>query len=167
MIIEIIKGTPVWVYFLLGLLIYKGISATNGKMMSLKKLFIMPIVFIFLMGQKMSASPAAFLGFLVIGCFVGWLIYKNIEIKADKEKRLIFIPGSYMPLILIVTAFVKGYYIGYQTAVHPELVKTFWFAFSVAAVSGIFSGMFIGRTALYLYKYHKAKHQELPVSNKL
>jgi hypothetical protein len=166
MIIEIIKGTPMWVFLLFALLIYRGILAANGKMMNLKKLFIMPIVFLFLMGQKMSANPAAFLGFLVVGCFIGWLIYKNIEIKADKEKKQIFIPGSYMPLILIIVAFSKGYFIGYTTAVHPELVKTFWFTFGVATVSGIFSGMFIGRTAIYLYKYNKAEHQELPVDSK-
>ena len=161
MLLEIIKGTPFWVYILLALLIYKGSMAIKGKMMNLKKLFIMPVVFVFLMGQKMSANPTAYLCFLVVGCFVGWLIYKNVRIKADKIKKLIFVPGSYIPLIIIIIAFFKGYYIGYETAVHPELVKTFWFAFRVAAVSGIFSGLFIGRTAIYLYKYSKVEHEDL------
>jgi len=166
MIIEIIKGTPIWVYLLLALLIYRGILATKGKITTLKKLFIMPVVFIFLVGQRMSANPTAFLIFLVLGCIIGWLVYKKVKIRADKEKKVLFVPGSIMPLILIIVAFVKGYYIGYETAVHPELVKTFWFAFYSATISGIFSGLIIGRTAIYLYKYYKSEHEVLSITKK-
>ena len=164
MIIEIIKGTPMWVYLLFALLIYKGVIATKPKTVKLSKLFIMPVVFLYLMGRKMSYNPTYFLIFLVVGCFIGLLIYKNVKIKADKEQKIIQLPGSIVPIILIIIAFAKGYFIGYTTAVHPEIAKTVCFTIGVAIASGILSGIFIGRTAIYLYKYSKVEHEALTIS---
>ena len=109
---------------------------------------------------KNGNSPATYIVFLLLGSFIGWLLYKNVKIRADKVKKLILVPGSIIPLILIIFAFCRGYFIGFETAVHPELLKTYWFAFTISATSGLTSGIFISRTAVYLYKYINAENED-------
>jgi hypothetical protein len=161
MIIEIIKSTPTWVFLLFALLIFKGIMATQPKTIKLSKLFIMPILFLCLTKQKISYISEYFIVFLAIGCIIGWLIYKKTKIRTDKENKLLFLPGSIIPILLIIAAFTKGYLIGYTTAVYPKFAHTAAFKHSMMAISGILTGVFIGRTVIYLSKYHKAKHEDL------
>jgi len=164
MFYEIITGTPWWVYLLLIVLIYRGVRSLSPRRMKLMKLFIMPIIFVFLFSSKMGADPATYLMFLAIGCCLGWFLYRKMQIKADKIKKIILIPGSIIPLILIIFGFCQGYFMGYETAVHPEIFHIVWVSILMVSISGILSGIFIGRTALYLHKYIAAKHEDLSIS---
>jgi len=158
--LEILKGTPFWVYFLLFILIYKGIKALKPNIMKLKKLLIMPVVFLIMTLHKIN-TPYYYILFLLCGLIIGWLLYKNIKIRADKTNHLIALPGSSLPLILILIAFSKGYYFGYESSVHPEYLTQHWFILLSLITSGFFSGIFIGRAAVFLFKYKNAKHEEL------
>ena len=158
---EILKGTPFWVYLLLIVLIYKGIRALTPTTMRVKKLIILPAVFFILSLHKIT-NPYYYILFLIIGIIVGWLLYLRVKVKADKDKKLIGLPGSVLPLILIILAFVKGYYFGYESAVHPEYLKQHWYILTSLIVSGVFSGIFIGRALIFSYKYYNALHEDLP-----
>ncbi len=158
--LEILKGTPFWVYLLLFFLIYKGIKALKPTTIKLKKLVILPAVF-FILSLHKIANPYYYVFFLICGIIIGWLLYIKIKVKADKDKKLIGLPGSVLPLILIIVAFVKGYYFGYESAVHPEYLNQYWFIITSLIVSGLFSGIFIGRALTFLYKYYNAPHENL------
>ena len=158
--LDLLKGTPSWVYILLFFLIYKGIKAIHGSTKRLTKLLILPAVFLVLSLHKVT-DPYYYILFLILGLIVGWMLYRNIKIRADKVKHLIALPGSVLPLILILIAFAKGYYFGYESAVHPEYLKQHWFTLLTLITSGFFSGIFIGRAAVFLYKYKNAQHEDL------
>jgi len=158
--LDILKGTPTWVYILLFFLIYKGIKALKPNVMKLKKLLILPVVFFILSLHRVS-NPYYYILFLICGLLVGWLLYKNIKIKADKTNNLIALPGSALPIVLILIAFAKGYYFGYESAVHPEYLKQHWFILLSLITSGFFSGIFIGRASVFLYKFKNAQHEDL------
>ena len=160
--LELLKGTPTWVYILLFFLIYKGIKATHGSTIKLKKILIIPAVF-FIMSLHKVTNPYYYILFLFLGLIAGWILYKNIKIRADKKNHLIALPGSVLPIILILVAFAKGYYFGYELAVHPEYLKQHWFTLLTLITSGFFSGIFIGRAAVFLYKYKNIQHEDLAV----
>ena len=168
MVLEILKGTPPWVYCLLIFLIYKGIKATKPKVVRMNKLFLTPAAFFFLMASKMSYNPSYFGLLLIIGIITGCLLYKGIQVRADKKKQLLEQPASYIPLVLILLSFVKGYFVGYTQAVNPVLAASHGFGIIVAATSGFFAGIFLGRTAVYMVKFGKAQHTDLdePVRGK-
>lgn len=44
--VNIIVGTPIWVWTVFVLLIAKGISALNDREIEIKHLFIMPLLFL-------------------------------------------------------------------------------------------------------------------------
>ncbi len=158
--LEILKGTPTWVYVVLIFLIYKGIKALKPNTMKLKKLLVLPVVFFIISLHKIT-NPYYYILFLLGGLIVGWMLYKKIKIKADKTNYLIALPGSPLPLILIIIAFAKGYYFGYESSVHPEYLKQQWFILLSLITSGFFSGIFTGRAAVFLYKFKKTQHEDL------
>ena len=158
---DILRGIPIWVYLLFFLLMYKGIQAARkSNVIKLKKICIIPVVFFILAIQKIH-NPSLFVLFIVIGLAIGLAIYYKTELRADKEKQLIELPGSIIPLILMLIAFGKGYFFGYEHAVHPEYGHQAWFLHLHYIVNGTVTGIFAGRALAYFLKYQKAPHTDL------
>ena len=94
-ILGIIRGTPAWVWLLFGYLIYRGIVGLQSRIMPLKNLFTMPIIFLGLSLQNIVSRMcscfnvpvlAVYLASLLGGMGIGWLIVHNIKITAADEK---------------------------------------------------------------------------------
>src|SRR5205085_3509635 len=63
----------------------------------------------------------------------------------DPARREYRMPGSVVPLLLIVGIFATKWLVGVQLAILPRLAADIGFALPVAAVYGVFSGLFAGR----------------------
>ena len=168
-IFETIKGTPWWVFPLFAYLIWVGIGALKPQVVSLKKMFILPLVFLIwgiwgLIGSFDGYKDILiWIIFTVIGYFVGWGIYQIYRIRADKKKLLIKLPGTRFVLVFIILIFATRYFFGYYQATHLEMSPL------IHAVNLVFSGMitgiFIGRSMALLHKFAKADHEKLKASN--
>ena len=55
-------------------------------------------------------------------------------------------PGSWVPMLLILAVFLMKYVIGVQLAMEPALAHNNSFAFVVTAIYGALSGLFAART---------------------
>ncbi len=164
--IELIKGTPTWVWLLLAFLIYVGSKALFDRTIEVKKLLIMPIVFL-LMTVSHVKDPVMYGVFLVLGAIVGFLSCFKNKIKVDREHRLLRVPGSPLPLILIILVFVKNYFYGYEQSVHPEMFKNIIFLAVSYIVSGFFSGIFIGRSGTNFFRYMRLPSEDLSSNVKI
>ena len=61
-------------------------------------------------------------------------------------QRRFHLPGSWLPLLLILIVFTLKYAIGVQLAMQPALAHASGFAFVVTALYGLLSGLFAART---------------------
>ncbi|HBM17523.1 MAG TPA: hypothetical protein DD381_14435 [Lentisphaeria bacterium] len=158
--VGIIKGTPMWVWVVLVLVIYKGIKMLSDNTLAIKKLLIMPVLFLILTVNHVE-DPFIYGVFLMIGAMVGAAIYSRSKLRIDRENKLIRVPGSALALVLIVLIFAKGYFFGYEHAVHPEFFKNALFLAVTYIVSGCFTGIIIGKAAIYYYRFLKLPSEDL------
>jgi hypothetical protein len=153
MFIAIVQHTPVWVWGLLAGLVALGLSQTRDREMSLARVTVMPLV---LLGLSLSGVSNAFGHFPV--AFGGWaagvgaaLVFGRqfIAVRGaawSSQRGLLQVPGSWLPLLLIVGLFAVKYGVGVSLAMHPEHATEAGFAFGVSLAYGAFSGLFLART---------------------
>ncbi len=55
-------------------------------------------------------------------------------------------PGSWVPLALIVGIFLVKYVVGVEVAMQPSLAHDSSYSLTYGAIYGLFSGIFTGRT---------------------
>jgi hypothetical protein len=146
---EIIANTPWWVFVLLVYLIRVGLGATRSRIVPVRRLLILPTIFIALsfvsMYNNMQLTfdhvliwSAAFM----IGSCLGWLQFKALKIKAVKNRASLYVPGTWSLLVIIIILFCVKYYYGYQNAIDPtKLQSNIWLFFAY----GLFTGLFAGR----------------------
>ena len=167
-IYETLIYTPWWVYLLFCYLVFIGIKATKTRVISLKKLFALPIIFSILSIETLVSSfklsvlsISIYAIALSIGLILGWLLVKNQEMQFDKKYNLIQVQGSWSTLILILCIFCAKYYFGYALALDPNKSQDTLFEVIMLVVSGAITGMFIGRLLFYLYKKKISSHTDL------
>lgn len=166
-IMEALKGTPWWVYIVFAYLLSIGIRALRPQVVRLKKIFLIPIIFILwsLYGLvskfKAPTDVGRWLVFLSIGALIGWWIASSWKIKADKQKLLIQLPGGPTTLILILLIFSTKYAFGYLYETDPSAQDNFLIYTLDVISSGVITGMFVGRALCYLRKFKAAPHTAL------
>ncbi|HJU30247.1 MAG TPA: DUF6622 family protein [Hyphomicrobiaceae bacterium] len=168
--LQILVNTPVWVWVLLAFLLFLGVRALRPTIAPLWRTALLPSAF-FLWGlsslyelhglryERVLPWLAAVAG----GTIVGLLIARTQTIQADKTRHLVRTAGGPMTLILILLIFATKYEFGYLHATRPDLFAEPRFWLAEIAVSGVISGMFIGRFAGLLRQYRQAPHQDLAV----
>lgn len=154
MFIAIITHTPVWIWFLLAGLIYLGVTQLSARTASFRRVMIMPVVMTSLSVSSalstFGAAPA------IVLCWVGAAaVVANAVMRKPlrpgthylADTREFALPGSWVPLALIVSIFVTKYTVGVMLAMHAPLTLEPAFGIVCAGLYGIFSGAFIGRAA--------------------
>lgn len=171
---QIFLETPWWVFALFFYLLKVGVNATKTKVTSIKKLFILPVGFLLIStGSLLYSFPFLFFTFfaymvsLAIGTSVGWMLVKNLKLSFDHTKQLVKMPGSYVTLILILLVFSTKYCMGYLKATCPELLNQSAFVVFQFALSGICSGLFLGRLVCYLLKKNRSHHEDLQLEKEV
>ena len=160
------KGPPLWVWPLFVYLIARGIIAFKPRIMPLKKIFILPSVFFFLSIQRLVSNInfltcLVWLLSIIIGAFLSFVIFKNIQVGADKKNNLLKLPGSYSTLVLILISFSIKFYFWFIIAKDPILLKDSMFFYRYILATSLSFGMFLGRTLLYFYKFKKTDSTSL------
>lgn len=155
MIQQIVSHTPVYVWALLGFLLYRGYLASRDREVSLLKLSVIPGVMLVLALSGMSANGALGNGVwgvwavgVVAGMALTWRLTSG-DIAIDRAAGTIHQRGSWVPLALMVAIFLTKYSVAVVSAMHPELPHSLPFALGVTALYGVFNGVFLGRLARY------------------
>lgn len=168
MFIGIVQHTPVWVWGLLAALVALGLSQTRDREMSLARITVVPLV---LLGLSLSGVFSAF-GHIPVA-LGGWgagfgaaLAFGRqfIAVRGaawSAQRGQLQVPGSWMPLVLILGLFGVKYLAGASLATHPALASDVAFAGLVSLTYGSFSGIFLAR-ALALWRVAKHPGAALP-----
>ena len=66
--------------------------------------------------------------------------------RYDASTRSFDLPGSWLPMALILGIFATKYAVGVSLVMHPALADSASFAYAISALYGAMSGIFSGRT---------------------
>lgn len=163
--VNIITGTPIWVWILFVFLITNGMRALNDREMEIKHLFIMPLFFLLWGGISVIYDLAfslwglaAMLAGLVIGCGCGWCIWsRGPQLKSKKGSDLIIWPGTSWILIFVIISFIINYTLNVSLNIVQELRGSLSFNLVFGSLSGLISGVIWGRTLNLYFMFRQVR----------
>jgi hypothetical protein len=172
-LLDTLLQTPWWVYLLLVLVVFRGLKATRPSVFPYKKVFILPVILIYLSVHSLLALAVwtnnlmmnATL-MLLVGIATGWLVTQANKIQVDREHGLIKVRGSWFTLILILLIFGVKYYIGYTLGSNPAAASDAHFLHFVFAANGFLIGILVGRVLHYTTCYYRSDSVDLSAEMK-
>jgi Na+/phosphate symporter len=169
----ILGRTPTWVWGLLAALMALGATQLRRRQAGLRRVVALPAAMVGLsaysLGSALSASgqvPLALAIWLVtaaltVGMLVVWRAAPPSGTRYNAAHRSFDLPGSAIPLLLILAIFFTKYAVGVELAMQPAQAHNIAFAFTLAGVYGFFSGVFAART-VRLVRLARATTEQTP-----
>jgi hypothetical protein len=152
MFIAIVQHTPAWVWGLLIVLLALGLSQTRDREIGLARVTVLPLAMVALslygVLGAFGEAPVALAGWalgLAAALAVG---SRRVAVRGARwsaERALLHVPGSWLPLTLIVGLFAIKYIAGISLAMQPALAGNAGFAGACSLAYGSFSGLFLAR----------------------
>ena len=165
-VVLIITRTPLWVWGVFMLLAWLGGRQLRASKMSLRHVIVLPLA---MTALSLFDTVSVFGGQLAVlsawtlaagGCAAGVLaIPVPITTRFDATSSTFRVPGSALPLVLMLGIFATKYALGVATAVFPLQVQSAAVALSCAALLGAFSGAFAARAVRLLRLRQVLMHQ--------
>ena len=165
MFTTVVRETPHWVWGVLAALTVMGFKQTLPRRRSLRSATALPLVMVLLslygVASAFSSQPLALLAWLTgvavtLTLSQGLLVWDGI--RWLEAERSVLMPGSWLPLGLLLGLFLFKYSVGLSLATIPTLAGNTGVACFVGLVYGAFSGVFLAR-ALVVWR---AVRQALP-----
>lgn len=162
LLIEILKRTPSWVFVLFFVILALGYSENRARSVSRGRVSILPIAMITLSFYSVfSAFGAVLIGFVswllgsaIAVCF-GLVLNAPRGVRYSTETQLYLVPGSWLPLVLMMIIFFIRYYVGYVFARQLSIAGERVFIGSISFCYGFFSGLFFS-SAMVIWRSEKA-----------
>ena len=154
-IVPVLRNTPLWVWGLLAAFIALGISQLRDRSASLGRVSLMPVAMTLfsVWGTFSALGSSPHRGWVIAAWLIAAMLAFALLVRGDANaqydpaRRLYRLPGSAVPLLLVVGIFVVKYVVGVDLAMAPQLVRDAPYVLSVAALYGAFTGAFVGRAA--------------------
>ena len=152
MVLLILQHTPVWVWGLFAALVAIGFSQTHDRDVSVFRLTALPLLLVALslsgVLRAFGHMPIAFAGWGAGLAFALGFVRQHMAVRGAawlRDTQRIRVPGSWLPLGLIVGLFTVKYLAGASLAMVPALASEPVFAGGCSLLYGLFSGLFLAR----------------------
>ncbi|MGI4985808.1 MAG: DUF6622 family protein [Janthinobacterium lividum] len=156
----ILQHTPSWVWVLLAFLVFRGVKSMRGGTTKIHRLAIVPVIFTLWGLYGLAAQPAtswlAWLSGILLGLAIGFVLARRSTITADRTHGTITLPGSPVPLVLMLLVFIVKFWLGFELAMHAASPGSPYLMVA-ASVSGAVAGIFAGRFLVYV---QACRHQD-------
>ncbi|HZY19625.1 MAG TPA: DUF6622 family protein [Ramlibacter sp.] len=151
----ILRHTPPWVWGLFAGLLALGLSQLRDRTASLLRVSLLPVAMTaFSAWGTVSAFASSPLFGAALNVWIGLAVALFALIAPGRANatyhpgsRSFDLPGSAVPLLLILGLFLVKYAVGVELAMDPHRMTNGTFALTVAALYGAFTGLFVGRAA--------------------
>ena len=161
MLNQFIANIPAWVYFLLAFLIYLGWAQSKVREVSRTRLVLLPLAMIglslFGVVSVFGAALASLVPWTIAFGLTAQLTYYFSDRQAtlhdisyNQDSRTFQLPGSWVPMFLIMGIFVTKFFVGALTAQGLALLHDASVMAGVCALYGLFSGAFFSRALVVL-----------------
>jgi len=152
MIRGILEHTPVWVWVVFAAIVLLGLQQTRTRDVSFVRVTILPVVMIVLSLSGVLGAfahvPLAWAAWAVgVGLsvtFAGKAVAARGASRSPQPGHL-RVPGSLIPIALILAVFITKYSAGIALALNPTLAANTAVAVVLSLVYGAFSGLFLAR----------------------
>ena len=152
MLMQILIHTPVWVWFLLTALLGLGLWQRRQRQVRRGQLLALPLALLALglwsMAPGFVAQPLlalVWLTALVCAVQLGKRLPPPAAARWLAAEQRLLLPGSWLPLVIIVCVFSLRYATGVSLALHPEWRSMGAVQLPLALAFGSLSGVFLGR----------------------
>lgn len=153
----IVKKTPPWVWGLLAALTVLGLVQARQRTASWARVSLLPISMtaLSIWGSVSAFGASPLFGYVMLA----WLMAAAVALAVlasmpaprgalyDSASRRFTLPGSWVPMALIMGIFLTRYAVGIELAMQPGLARDGQFTLVVGALYGLFSGIFMARAA--------------------
>ena len=153
----LLRNTPIWVWGLLAALTALGLVQARQRQASWARVSLLPIAMtaLSIWGSVSAFGASPLFGFVMLA----WLVAAAVALAVlasmpaprgtayDSASRSFTLPGSWVPMALIMGIFLTRYAAGVELAMQPGLARDGQFTLVVGALYGLFSGIFIARAA--------------------
>jgi len=148
---QILAHVPTWVWAILAFIVVMGIKQSRDQSMSRGRLLILPVVWVafgFWGVETTFGLNAAPLLAWVAGLAASLALVRRSGWPggAYAEGTRYFVPGSWMPMALMLTIFCAKFALGMGLAINPGLAHQAPAAIGFSALFGALSGAFLGRS---------------------
>jgi hypothetical protein len=153
MVTGILHNTPYWVWGVFVLLLVLGLSQTRGRNVSRALVFVLPLIMIPLSFYTIASSfgihalpvIAWALGIAAAFALNVFVFQAPSGVRYVSDLGKFEVPGSWVPLFLMMTIFLSRFVLGVTRAVNPALIGNDVFVGAVSAILGLCSGTFAAR----------------------
>lgn len=167
MIMSILQQVPRGVWFLLAGLIALGVSMSFTRRRSLRTAVLIPLAMIMLSFYgvvsvfSQPAALAAWLTGVVLALGVAAALGLWRDVRWSQQERCLIVPGSWIPLVMIMGLFITKFGVNAMLATHHELGADPMFASLAGFAYGAFSGMFLARGVAMLKVARQGMHADV------
>jgi hypothetical protein len=153
MLQQILVHTPVYVWVILAVLVWRGTAALREREMTVRSLFIVPAIMLALSLQdvvmKFGANATLLAAWAAAAAATALLVWKfgaerTVPGAAPGSVR---VRGSWAPLAMMMAVFITKYAASVLLAILPHARQDAAFATGVCVLFGVFNGCFLGRLA--------------------
>lgn len=156
--IQILANTPTWVFGLFVALLVLGLLQARSRTVRKIPALLLPAGMVALSLAGINSSfglrPVPLFSWaiaLVLSALVGYGLFRDKRVTYDATAKAFFVPGSWMPLAVIMAIFFAKYVYAVMQALHAVVISTTLFIVGLSAIYGLLSGYFAAR-ALNLVK---------------
>lgn len=150
MLLEILRRTPAWVYLLFLALLALGYYQSKPRVVPRLAIALLPSAMIGFSAYGVLSSfrassfvIAAWLIGIGLALGLGRAVPLSRRASYSPSSRSFAIPGSWAPLVLMMTIFFTRYIVAVLRARNPALADVTLFASGVSLVYGFLSGIFL------------------------
>ncbi|HMN52008.1 MAG: hypothetical protein KF794_05020 [Xanthobacteraceae bacterium] len=158
MVAGILQNTPYWVWAVLVVLLVFGFLQSRDRTMAAAQVAVLPAIMIPLsllaIVLSFGASTVALVAWLA--GHVAAVVFNRTVLRTPRGVRYLAgeqkfsVPGSWLPLLLMMVIFAARFVNGVLRAVQPAFAASTVFAAGLSAILGFCSGMFLSRAVVTL-----------------
>ena len=152
MFVQIITHTPIWVWAIFVLLLWLGFKQSLPSTPGLKRITLIPLAMLGLsLYGLVSVFGSASVLLLAWGCsavLAATLVARQPVQQGTQYNswtKRFELPGSWVPLVLMMSIFMTKYGVGITAVMRPDLLHSAVLSYSICTVYGVCSGVFAGR----------------------
>lgn len=150
-LVQVVKGTPIWVWGILLALVVIGVKQLQPRVVTRYSVLIAPIVFLLIglvsAGRGMVAFVAWVVALLSLAAFTLRVWKPTARARYDAAVDRLHLPGSPLPLVIMLSIFLLNYVVNVTMAINPALRSVMAWQVVPAILLGALSGVFLGRAA--------------------
>jgi hypothetical protein len=161
-LLQILRGTPVWVYPLFLGLVVMGYLQSKPREVAPAMVAILPVAIgVFSLSKVLAIFGLEPLGLAAWAAGTAAALLLNRALKQPAGARwsdangTFHVPGSWVPLVLMMAVFFVRYALAVSLVMRPELAHSTGFTAAASFGSGLLSGVFLAR-ALWVWSQRSA-----------